>query len=67
MKPMPPLWVEDGPVTENILKGNEIDLLKFPAPKWHSKDGGRYIGTGSITTLLERALGSCHCHRAKGT
>lgn len=49
MKPIPPLWVEDGPVTENILKGNEIDLLKFPAPKWHSKDGGRYIGTGSIT------------------
>ena len=27
MKPIPPLWVEDGPVTENILKGNEIDLL----------------------------------------
>jgi 4-hydroxy-3-polyprenylbenzoate decarboxylase len=49
IKPIPPTWVEDGPVTENLLKGEKIDLLKFPSPKWHFKDGGRYIGTGSIT------------------
>ena len=33
------------PCKENILTGNDIDLLKFPVPKWHSKDGHRYIGT----------------------
>jgi len=25
---------------------NDINLFKFPAPKWHEFDGGRYIGTG---------------------
>ncbi|UCH07961.1 MAG: UbiD family decarboxylase, partial [Deltaproteobacteria bacterium] len=47
--PVPPEEVEDGPVFENILSGGEVDLFKFPAPKWHMQDGGRYIGTGSIT------------------
>jgi len=38
--------VETGPVLENVLTGNAIDLGRFPAPQWHEKDGGRYIGTG---------------------
>lgn len=25
--------------------GDEVDLLKFPTPFWHQRDGGRYIGT----------------------
>ena len=25
--------------------GDKIDLLKFPVPFWHSRDGGRFIGT----------------------
>lgn len=37
--------VETGSVMENRLKGKDIDLLKFPVPKWHELDGGRYIGT----------------------
>ena len=43
--------VDDGPVLENVLTGEDIDLLKFPTPIWHQEDGGRYIGTGcySIT------------------
>jgi 4-hydroxy-3-polyprenylbenzoate decarboxylase len=41
-----PILVKDGPVMENILKGNEVDLFRFPAPIWHLEDGGRYIGTG---------------------
>src|SRR5215211_4756507 len=31
---------------ENVMKGKDIDLLKFPAPLWHEMDGGPYIGTG---------------------
>ena len=45
---MPPVEVETGPVKENILVGDDVDLFKFPTPKWHELDGGRYIGTGGI-------------------
>ena len=44
---VPPHEVPDGPVFENVLTGDDIDLFKFPTPKWHDKDQGRYIGTGS--------------------
>jgi UbiD family decarboxylase len=40
-----PRYVDSGPVMENKDTGNEIDILKFPAPKWFKNDGGRYIGT----------------------
>lgn len=33
---------------ENVLVGDAVDLFRFPAPKWHEKDGGRYIGTGCL-------------------
>ena len=26
--------------------GRDVDLTRFPAPRWHEHDGGRYIGTG---------------------
>ena len=41
-----PALVSDGPCKENIQKGDEVDLLKFPVPLIHGGDGGRYIGTG---------------------
>src|SRR5262249_34024517 len=43
-----PEVVKDGPVMENVIEGKDIDMWKFPAPKWHELDGGRYIGTGSV-------------------
>jgi 4-hydroxy-3-polyprenylbenzoate decarboxylase len=33
------------PCKENILKGKDVDLYKFPAPKWYPMDGGRFFGT----------------------
>jgi len=36
-------------VNENILTGADIDITRFPAPKFWPGDGGRYIGTGDIT------------------
>jgi len=44
---LPPVWVErdKAPCKENIMKGKDIDLFKFPVPKWYPKDGGRFIGT----------------------
>ena len=40
-----------GPVKENILKGDDIDLFDFPAPYWNRVDGGRYLQTygGCVT------------------
>ena len=51
---VPHVIVEDGPVLENVMMGDEVDVTKFPAPKWHEKDGGRYIGTGTYTSPATR-------------
>ena len=42
-----PKWVDNAaaPCKQNIMKGPDIDLLKFPVPKWYPLDGGRFIGT----------------------
>ena len=46
-----PRTVKSGPVKENVLTGDDIDLLKFPVPKWNRLDGGRYVLTyaGCVT------------------
>lgn len=41
--------VETGPIFENVLMGDDVDVEKFPSPVWHERDGGRYIGTGTYT------------------
>ncbi len=46
-KPLPMEWVDSGPVMENVQEGDDVDVFKFPSPKWHELDGGRYLGTGS--------------------
>lgn len=46
--PTPPREVKDGPVRENVLRGGDVDLLRFPTPFWHEHDGGRYFGTGDL-------------------
>jgi len=50
---IPPVEVETGPVKENVLLGKDIDLFKFPVPKWHELDGGRYIGTGDCVIMRD--------------
>ncbi|MFC2068377.1 UbiD family decarboxylase [Chloroflexota bacterium] len=46
---IPPVEVETGPIKENILIGDEVNLFKLPVPKWHERDGGKYIGTGGFS------------------
>ena len=41
-----PVIVETGPVKENIVKTG-IDQTIFPVPRWHFREGGRYIHTFS--------------------
>ena len=52
LKRVPYEEVATGPVFENILTGDDVDVTKFPVPVWHERDGGRYIGTGD--TVLQR-------------
>lgn len=45
---IPPRFVEEGPVTETILAGDDVNVLDYPVPKWHADDGGRYVGTADV-------------------
>ena len=40
--------VKTGAVHENVDAEVDVNLLQFPAPLLHEKDGGRYIGTGHL-------------------
>ncbi len=51
--PKSPVVVKSGPIHENVFMGEEIDLWKFPTPKWHGGDGGRYIGTGCMVIMKD--------------
>jgi UbiD family decarboxylase len=46
-KAIAPEEVKTSPLMENVLQGDAVDLFKFPAPRFHDGDGGRYIGTGN--------------------
>ncbi|MFC2032812.1 UbiD family decarboxylase [Chloroflexota bacterium] len=44
-EPIEPVRLATGPVKENIVKGDDVDLFQIPVPKWHPLDAGRYINT----------------------
>lgn len=45
---IPPVELKKGPVKENVSVGDQVDVFKFPAPRWHELDEGRAIGTGCL-------------------
>lgn len=52
--PLPYEVVTSGPVMENVIEGDKIDVTKFPTPVWHDRDEGRrYIGTGSFNVTRD--------------
>ena len=63
--PIPAMTVEWAPVMEHVDTGAAVNILKFPTPKWHEHDGGRYIGTGSvdITRDPEEGWVNLGCYR----
>jgi len=52
-----PKIVKSGPILENVLSGEDVNLLKFPVPRWHELDGGRYIGTGDAVITRDPDTG----------
>ncbi len=60
-QPLAHVEVTDGPVMENVMRGDDVNMLKFPAVKWHPQDGGRYIGTGSFDVTRDPDDGWVNC------
>lgn len=56
-KPIPPKFVKTGPIMENVATGPDVDVFKFPVPKWHEEDGGRFIGTAGIQIVKDPETG----------
>ena len=54
---IPPKWVDSGPCKENIMMGDEVDLFKFPAPKFYPLDGGRFFGTAHFVVTKDPDTG----------
>jgi 4-hydroxy-3-polyprenylbenzoate decarboxylase len=54
---VPPKEVPTGPCKENVLKGEKIDIFKFPVPKLFPRDGGRYFGTTAYTITKDPETG----------
>ncbi len=48
-----PRHVNSGAVLDEVHEKEAVDVLEFPAPVWHEKDGGRYIGTGCVVVTRD--------------
>ena len=57
LAPLAPRFVEDGPVLENVLEGDRVDVLKFPVPRHHERDTARYIGTADCVMTQDPDAG----------
>ena len=53
IQPIEPRLVKSSPLFDNVQQGADIDLFKFPVPKWHELDGGRYIGTDDLVVTRD--------------
>jgi phenylphosphate carboxylase alpha subunit len=54
---IPPRRVATAPCKENILKGDEIDVTRFPVPFMHGPDGGRFLGTWHVNVTKDPDTG----------
>jgi 4-hydroxy-3-polyprenylbenzoate decarboxylase len=45
-----PKEVKEAPVKQNQMLESDVDLTRFPWPKWHQRDGGPYICATSCVT-----------------
>jgi 4-hydroxy-3-polyprenylbenzoate decarboxylase len=52
-EPVKPILATGGPVLENIVDGDEIDLLQLPVPQWSREEAGRYIGTWHVNVTRD--------------
>ncbi len=56
-KQIPPKTVKTGAVLENIDRDDAVNLDKFPTPRVHEVDGGRYLGTHDLVIMRDPDTG----------
>ena len=49
--------VKDGPVMEEVIEGEKVNLFGYPAPWFYPQDGGRYIGTAAFLITQDPETG----------
>ena len=65
-QPLPPVFVNDAPVKENVKQGKDVNLKVFPWVRWHEKDGGPYMcATSTVTRDLESGYVNVGSYRFK--
>jgi len=52
-RPIPPNVVSKGPLLDHVDRDDHVDLEKFPVPRLHERDGGRYIGTDDLVIMRD--------------
>ncbi len=57
LRPLPPAIVKNAAWRENSISGRDVDVGRFPAPIWHKKDGGPFIGSGSLVIMRDPDTG----------
>ena len=45
--------VKDGPVFENIIEEDDVNVFDLPSPRFYDKDGGRFIGTACFMVVRD--------------
>lgn len=55
--PIAPEIISKGACQQNVDRGDALDVLKFPTPKWHRLDGGRFIGTLGLVITKDPETG----------
>jgi len=54
---VPPELIDTGPCKENKMMADEVDLFKFPVPKFFPMDGGRFFGTAHFVVTKDPESG----------
>jgi UbiD family decarboxylase len=57
LTPQKPVEIATAAWLENSVRGDDVDVTKFPAPVWHKEDGGPYIGSGSLVIMRDPDTG----------
>jgi 4-hydroxy-3-polyprenylbenzoate decarboxylase len=53
LTPHKPVATDRAAFLDNSTRGRKVDLARLPAPHWHRKDGGPFIGSGSIVIMRD--------------
>jgi UbiD family decarboxylase len=57
LAPRKPVEVANPAFMENSMRGVDVDVTRFPAPVWHTLDGGPYIGSGALVIMRDPESG----------